>query len=245
MTDSGEQQPPTSVPASSDTPPGGPTGHGGSEGGNPWERRNALGMAEGFIQALKLFITAPTEAFSQTAKRGDYGSPLLFAIFVGWIGILIGQIWETLMGASILSMMPAEVRSTIPFGLGTGAGFFVSVIFAPVYIIVALFIWSAIVHLCLIIVGGLERSTAGFEGSFRVVSYATVAQLANLVPILGGLLSLVWTLILAVIGLQRIHGTSQGKSVAAVLIPFLLCCSCIGVMAMFFGVGMMAMFANQ
>jgi len=202
-------------------------------------------LSEGFIQTVKLFVTSPTEAFAQTLKQGDFGSPLLFAIIVGWIGIAIGQIWETLMGASILSMMPAEVRDYVPFVPGSAAGFIISVIFAPVYIIIGLFIWSAILHLCLIIVGGLQKSVAGFEGSFRVVSYAAVAQLANLIPVVGGLVGFVWTLVLAVIGLQQVHETPPGKAVTAVLIPMVLCCACIGVMAMFFGVGMMAMFANQ
>jgi hypothetical protein len=224
-------------------PPGPPESAGPQ--GNPWERRATLGFAEGFIQSLKLFATAPTEAFAQTLKRGDFGSPLLFAILVGWIGIAVGQIWEVLMGASVLSMMPAEVRSYVPFVPGSTLSFLVSVIFAPVYIIIGLFIWSAIMHLCLVIVGGLGKSAAGFEGTFRVVSYATVAQLANLIPVLGGPLSIVWSMVLAIIGLQKLHDTSTGKAVAAVLIPFLLCCACIGAMIAFFGVGMLAMFANQ
>jgi len=238
MTETGEPQLPPS------TPPPGPPESGGPQG-NPWERRATLGFADGFIQSLKLFATSPTEAFAQTFRKGDFGSPLLFAIIVGWIGIAIGQIWEVLMGASILSMMPPEVRNYVPFVPGSTAGFLVSVIFAPVYIIIGLFIWSAIMHLCLVIVGGLGKSQAGFEGTFRVVSYATVAQLANLIPILGGLLSVVWSLVLAVVGLQQLHDTTTGKAVAAVLVPFLLCCACIGGMIMFFGVGMMAMFANQ
>ncbi len=213
--------------------------------GNPWERRATLGMAGGLIEALKLFVTSPSEAFSQTFKKGDYGSPLLFAIIVGWIGITIGQIWQTLMGASILSMMPADFRGYVPFVAGSAGGFLISVIFAPVYIIIGLFIWSAILHLCLIIVGGLEKSVAGFEGSFRVVSYATVAQLANLIPVLGGFICFVWTLVLAVIGLQKLHETPQGKAVMAVLIPIVLCCACFGILMVIAGAGIMTMFAHQ
>jgi len=234
-------EPPASPPTPPPPEPPPPTG----PEGNPWERRATLGMADGFIAALKLFVTSPSEAFSQTFKKGDYGSPLLFAIIVGWIGITIGQIWETLMGASILSMMPAEMRSQIPFIPGSAASFLISVIFAPVYIIIGLFIWSAIVHLCLIIVGGLEKSVAGFEGSFRVVSYAMVASLANLVPVLGGFICFVWTLVLPVIGLQKLHETSQGKAVIAVLLPVVLCCVCFGILMVIAGAGMMTMFANQ
>lgn len=228
MTETAEQPPPMAGPQ-----------------GNPWERRGTLGISEGFIQTLKLLVTAPTEAFAQTLKRGDFGSPLLFAIIVGWIGVAIGQIWETLMGASILSMMPAEVRNSFPFVPGTAAGFLISVIFAPVYIIIGLFLWSAILHLCLIIVGGLGKSVAGFEGTFRIVSYSTVAQLANLIPIAGGVISLIWSLVLAIVGLQQVHDTSTGKSVAAALIPAVLCCACIAMLVAIAGAGLLTMFANQ
>lgn len=237
MNEVGEQETPTS-------PPPGPP-ESAAPPGNPWEQRATLGLAEGFIQSVKLFATSPGEAYSQTIKKGDFGSPLLFAIIVGWIGIAVGQIWETLMGASFLSMMPAEMRSQIPFVSASTGGFLISVIFAPVYIIIGLFIWSAIVHLCLVIVGGLGKSVAGFEGSFRVVSYATVAQLANVIPVVGGLISLVWSLILVIIGLQKVHDTEQGKAVMAVLIPVVLCCACAVMVFMVAGAGMMAMFANQ
>lgn len=234
MTDPGELQ----APPPPEPPPPGPEG-------NPWERRSTLGVVEGFVQAVKLLITSPSEFFGQTIKKGDFGSPLLFAIVVGWIGIAIGQIWETLMGASILSMMPAEIRSYATFVPGSTAGFLVSVIFAPVYIIIGLFIWSAILHLCLVIVGGLQKSVAGFEGTFRVVSYGMIAQLANLIPIAGGFIGFIWFLVLAILGVQQLHGTEQGKAVLAVLIPAILCCVCIGMAIGLAGAGLLAAFANQ
>ena len=238
MTGPGEQEPPNlPAPPEPSVEPG--------VAGNPWERRATLGTANGFVEALKLFVTAPTEAFAQTIKQGDFGSPLLFAIIVGWIGIAVGQIWETLIGASILSMMPAEVRNQIPFVVGSAGGFLFNVIFAPIFIIIGIFIWSAILHLCLVIVGGLGQSRSGFEGTFRVVSYGTVAQLANVVPIAGEMICLVWSLVLAVIGVQQIHQTEKGKAVLAVLIPVVLCCACVGVTVMLAGAGLMTMLANR
>jgi hypothetical protein len=227
--------------------PGPPSEPPGTEdrAGNPWERRSTLGIANAFIEAVKQFALSPGEAFSQTVKRGDFGSPLLFAIIVGWIGIAVGQIWELLMGASILSMMPPEMRGYLPFAAGSATGFLISVVFAPVWIIVGLFLWGAILHLCLVIVGGLGGSQAGFEGSFRVVAYSTVAQLANLVPIVGAWICVVWSIILTVIGVQKVHATSQGKAVVVVLIPIALCCACVAMAMAILGAGLMAMFANQ
>lgn len=228
------------------TPPPEPPVGDNERQGNPWERRDELGVSQGFLEALKLFVVSPAEAFNQTRRQGDYGSPLLFAVVLGWAGVLIAKVWETLFGMSVLSAFPPEVRDQLPFLVGGSTfGLVLSLVLAPIYILVALFIWSALLHLCLVLVGGLKDSTAGFEGTFRVVSYATVAQLGSLVPIFGSLITLVWTVVLGVVGITSLHKSSQGQAVAALLIPLVLCCLCIFFFLMTIGAGLMAAFATQ
>lgn len=214
--------------------------------GNPWERRGELGASKGFLEALKLFVVSPGGAFAQTRRQGDYGSPLLFAIVLGCVGVLVAKVWDTLFGLSILSTFPPEVRDQLPF-LAGGSTFslILTLVLAPIYILVALFVWSALLHLCLVLVGGLKQSTAGFEGTFRVVSYASVAQLGSLVPFLGGLITLVWTVVLGVVGITSLHRSSQGQALAALLIPLALCCLCVVLFMMTIGVGLLAAFGAQ
>mgnify|MGYP001825625873 CR=1 FL=1 len=227
-------------------PPSGPLGGDNEPRGNPWERRDELGTGQGFVEAWKLFVVSPVEAFGQTRRKGDYASPLLFAIVVGWVGVLIAKIWETLFGMSILSTFPPELRDQLPFLVGGSSfGLVLSLILAPVYILVALFIWSALLHLCLVLVGGLKHSSAGFEGTFRVVSYTTVAQLGSLVPVLGSIITLVWSIVLGVIGITSLHKSTQGQAIAALLIPLALCCLCVVFFLMTLGAGLMAAFATQ
>ena len=68
--------------------------------------------------------------------------------------------------------------------------------------------------------------------------------MAQIVPIIGGFISMIWTIVLMSIGAMRLHGTSQGKAVAAVLMPIVLCCVCGGALA-FFGVFAAFMGANS
>lgn len=214
--------------------------------GNPWERRNEFGIGRAFFEALKLFIVSPTEAFGQTRRQGDYVSPLLFAIVLGCVGVVFAKIWETIFGMSILSTFPPEMREQLPFLVGGSTfGLVLTLVLAPIYILVALFIWSALLHLCLVLVGGLKQSTAGFEGTFRVVSYATVAQLGGLVPVFGGVITLVWSVVLGVIGITSLHRSSQGQAIAALLIPLVLCCLCVFFFVMTIGAGLMAALATQ
>ena len=45
-------------------------------------------------------------------------------------------------------------------------------------------------------------------------------------PFAGGLIAMVWAIVLETIGLATLHRTSYGKAVAAVL-PLLICCVCL------------------
>jgi hypothetical protein len=171
---------------------------------------------------------------------------LLFAVVLGCVGVLVAKIWETLVGMSILSTFPPEIQEQLPFLVGGSTfGLVLTLVLAPFYVLVVLFIWSALLHLCLLLVGGLKQSTAGFEGTFRVVSYAAVAQLGGLVPVFGSVITLVWSVVLGVIGVTSLHRSSQGQAIAALLIPLALCCLCVLLFLMTLGAGLMAAFASQ
>jgi hypothetical protein len=75
-----------------------------------------------------------------------------------------------------------------------------------------------LVHLGLSLVGGAKE---GFQATFRSVSYSSVANSFNAIPVVGSIASL-WSLVLTVIGLRETHKTSTGKSIIAVVIPLIL-----------------------
>ena len=235
------------VPESMDEPPGPPPEDTGRPG-NPWEQREQLGFVPGLIEGIKAFVTAPGETFSRTIKSGDVASPLIFAVILSTAMALIGQIWAMLFGATLLSALPipAEAEGVLSM-LAVTSGFSIMAIFVvtPIFTVIGVFIGGGILHLMLMLVGGMGESDAGFEGSLRTVAYGSgVGQLAQIVPFIGGMVSMVWTVVLLVTGAMRLHGTSQGKAVAAVLMPVVLCCVC-GAALFFFGAFAAIMGANS
>jgi hypothetical protein len=88
----------------------------------------------------------------------------------------------------------------------------------PLLVLVGLYIISAIVHLCLVVVGGNRR---GFEGTFRVIAYAGATDIFSIIPFIGSLIAFIYTLIIAVIGLREGHGIGTGRAVLAVFLPFI------------------------
>jgi hypothetical protein len=216
--------PPGAVPPPPPPPPGGETP---SLAPLPWEDRPRIGFADALVDTIRLFATKPSEAWSRTRQKGDIGQPLLFAICVGWIGIIFNSVYGLLFGQVWLRFLPFEYRDRIGAMMaGTLGMTLVQIFLAPLFLLIGLFIGSAILHVCFLIVGALSNSTAGFEGTIRIVGYSWVAQLAHVIPVFGGLLALVASLILSVMGAQAIHRSSQGKAILGVLLPLLVCCGC-------------------
>jgi hypothetical protein len=213
--------PPTQPP-----PPTGPPGRAvipWEEPGRPW--------ISGLIETIKLLFTSPRAAFERMPVSGDVLRPFLFAILVGWTGAVFGVTWNLLF-SGIMPRSPEYERYSMP---NTWAPFFA--LFAPLIIVVSLLIGTAINHLFLMILGGARR---GIAATLRVLCYASVPQILNVIPGCGSLLGGVGTLVLTVIGLSAVHGISIGKSVLAVILPTLLCCIC-GIALLFtVGAGLMA-----
>ena len=221
--------PPPPPPPAGGVPPYAPPAASGTI---PWENRQQWGFGAALVETAKLFITDPAEAWRRTPEKGEMVNPLLFAIIVSWVGAIFTSVWSSFVGMPWIRMLPANVRERFPMG-GAGFGVVGQAIIAPILITIGLFLASAILHVCLMMVGGLAHSTAGFDGTFRALSYSAVADLANIVPFAGGLIAAIWKLVLVVMGFVALHKTTQGKAIGAVLIPLVLCCGCVAMSGVF------------
>jgi hypothetical protein len=187
----------------------------------PWEDPARTSTFERFVETAKLLATRPSEAFAGMPTTGGIGPPLIYAIVVGWVGIGIAVVWNTLFQGMWIPFMGGGEEAAVAAGF-TAAWAVGMILLAPIFVVIGVFIGAAILHLMLMIVGG---ANSGFEATVRVVCYAQTAQLAGIIPFCGGLISMVWAIILYVIGLSTAHRTTQGKAILAVLLPVVLCCA--------------------
>jgi len=199
----------------------------------PWEQPG-YPFLEALYETAKLFVTVPTEAFRRMSITADLGRPLLYAILLGWLGIIAGQLYSIALRGVTANLLPFQ--SAEGLAMGTGVSIAVMVL-APVFVLLGIFIWSAIVHLFLMMVGG---ANSGFGATVRVMCYSTTAQLAQIVPLCGGIIGSVWAIVLEIIGLAQAHRTTQGKAALAVLLPLVLCCVCIAIVVAMFGAAILA-----
>ncbi len=217
------------------TPPPPPPGGGfeppAAGSGLPFEDPQQP-FLDGFVETLKLMVTAPREAYSRMEPEADISRPLIYAVLLGWIGIIAGQVYNLLFQGAWLRALASRMHG-LPLG-ASGLAAVAIIVLAPVIIVVGLFIWAGLVHLSLMLVGGATRS---FTATLKALAYAQTASLAQLVPMCGGIIGMIWALVLQVFGIAAAHDTSEGKAVVAVLLPIVVCCLCGVLGSVLFGVG--------
>lgn len=200
----------------------------------PWEDPG-VGRVEGFFRTIGLFVTRPDEAFSRMAP-GGLGRPYVWALIMAWIELAAGMAYWAASQSPLMFMGFPELREALAeAAIGTGVMAAIGIglfVLMPVLLLIGLAIHAGILHLMLLIVGEGRR---GFATTVRVICYSHTADLANLIPLCGGLVALVWFVALQIIGISRAHECSYGKAALAVLLPILLCCSCLAITAAFFG----------
>lgn len=198
----------------------------------PWEQPGTP-LLKGLFETIGLFLSKPREAYRRMPTTPDLVRPLLYYVLLGWLGVAVDQIYSLARHALFPDPGPLE-RWLAQMGLeklaGGGGilGVVTWIVIAPIVLVIGIFIGSAIIHLFLWMLGG---ANGGFLTTVRVVCYAGSTRVLALVPICGSPIGAVWAIVLEILGLAEAHKTTTGKAALAVLLPLLLCCACIAVVA--------------
>jgi hypothetical protein len=213
-----------------------PTATGGP--GIPWDQRDRVGFFSALVETTRQVLTEPGAFFRAMPVSGGLGSPLLYAVVIGWVGVAAAAFYQAIFHSVVGSAWAGlgadrpEIAALLGWVEGW-AGFVVQVVFGGVFVVIGLFVAAGILHLLLLLLGGARR---GFEATFRVVSFSQATSLLFLVPFCGQLIGGLWCLVLYVLGLAQAHQIGHGKAAAAVLLPIVLfCCCCAGLLFLFAG----------
>jgi hypothetical protein len=191
------------------------TGTGGA-GGSPSEPSSppprTSGVAAGgefnyqdpvqsFISTVQRVVLQPVDFYRGILRRGDFINPLIFAI-------ICYEVFTILSGIFAFAGIGQPQQ-----GFG---GFIASLVLAPIFAAIGLFIGAGILHLLVMLIVGSGNS--GFEATFRVGAYAAVTSLVSWIPFIGWIASL-YGIYLAIVGIREVHATTTGKAALVVLIP--------------------------
>lgn len=233
---------PTPPPSAIASAAGSTTAAAAPRSGLPWERRDAIGFVPAFFETVAMVLTRPAEAFTVMRTEGGFTDPLLFGVIGGSIGAIIWALLSLALhsvGAfAALSAQQNSLDRLTGASVG-GALFIVRLIFTPLLIALGLFVWAALVHVCLMMLNGANKT---FETTFRALSFAYGAtNLFVIIPCCGGVIALIWGLIADCIAISRSHETDVGRAVIAVLLPIVVCCGGVFLICLVLGVGVGAL----
>ena len=195
--------------------------------GLPWENRQQLGFVKAWFDTVALLITKPSQAFTMMRPEGGLVDPLIFGLIGGCAGQIVSALFQLLIG----SIRGLGGRNPFFESLGLSpSGFYIgSAILSPLLVAIGLFLGSAVMHLCLMLVGGANRS---YETTFRVVCFAAgSANLFYMVPFCGPIIAPIYCIVLYCIGLSRAHPTTTGKALLAIFLPLIVCCGGLMILA--------------
>jgi hypothetical protein len=160
------------------------------------------------------------------------GTAVLFGVVASTVGNLLAGVYALLSGATasealqpMMERLPEEQAEFLRFYAESLPALTVAqVLLTPVLAVIGVYVAAALLHLALLVLRGAGR---GFDATLTAVAYAAGLNVLNAIPGCGALLSLVWGLVVLVVGLGEVQRCGAGKAFAAVLAPAALACICV------------------
>ena len=172
----------------------------------PWE--SGEGFIRAFYRTTRDSLFFPTRFFKKISFGEGYWAPLIYGLITGIIGNGFTIFWFWLFMAQLIPL------DRLPFQYSLSI--LQMILPLPFQQAIFIFIGSAIIHLCLMIVRGNNN---GYKTTFRAISYSYSGYLFGIIPFLGLLIGNIYVFILTIIGVREGHKISTGKAVLAVLLP--------------------------
>jgi hypothetical protein len=212
---------PPALTASNDDPAASSASDILSDGSEPaWEQREKLGFFPALTQTVSAVLMRPTPTFAGMKHEGGLTDPLVYFVLLSCVTYAVSVLYQIASFSMESGSLPEQLQHYSKNAVGfTMIG---TILISPALYVIGAFLSSGITHLCLKLLGGAHRP---FETTFRVICYAQAsASIFNLLPLCGGLMSILWGSYTIIIGLKEAHGISAWKSTLAITLPGLLCC---------------------
>jgi hypothetical protein len=179
----------------------------------PFEDRSRP-FFERLLATIGLAFSDPARLFSSVPAEG-IGAPVLFYLVLQVPALVVGLLWQ-LAFTSLFSLAQHDLS-----GMFLGPAFIVGLmVCSPLLLLVWLFVVAGIFHLMLLLFGDGQR---GFGVTLRAQAYGSTPSLLAIVPVCGGAIGGLWTLVLVILGATWGHKTDGWRATLAYLAPIVLC----------------------
>ena len=173
---------------------------------------------EDFFERLKYLFTSPAQFFDKVKGEGIQNALLAYAVTL-LIAVVLASAKQFLLplGYGGRSFQGASYLSPL-FGSYSGHGYESFIFLIPIKITFSLVITLAYAGLIYPMVRAF-KGEGSYTGTFKAFLYGLVPyNLISIIPIVGGL-SIIYSIVLTIIGVKKLHNLSTGKATTAVLLP--------------------------
>ena len=186
----------------------------------PWEDP-AWPRLRGFFATFRALLLLPEEFFRDLGRE-DGAEALAFGLIVGVAGLLLCLYWFLLLTLGLSRQIPGLSQI-----FGRGAETLVTLILlSPAVVLLNLLVNS----LCLWAGAALVGCRPPFTAIWRIICYGQAGMAANLIPLLGGPVALLWVVVLYCRGVQAVFQVTRGRALGALII----CLALEGLVLLFF-----------
>ena len=210
-----------------------------------WERRPGVKLLPAFFMTIRDVLFEPHLTFPRMPVDGRLMKPTTFFAMAQLVVVLI----SSLISIPVLMVQLPYYSQTLSrseelrnFNVPVWVLFILvpGVLILDAVILLAFnFLMAGVHHLVLMLLGGANK---GYDATYKVVSYCSVAQVFWVIPYCGFyLIAPTFFCIANIIGLSKVHGIEGWKSSVAILAPYVICIlSCVGLF-----LGVFAMVASH
>ena len=197
----------------------------------PWDAETKGEWIGAFYNTIKTSLVDPISFFKAVARGQGFFRPWIYAIIISFMVFLVAAAYQA--GFQVLELgseMAVNIRKAVIPSLiisGPLAILLIGImglIAVPILTTIGLIIEAGIFHLGLLILGSAKRE---YTATFRTVCYCMGPNVFQIIPLIGGMISGIWSIVLCIIGIKVVHETSYGRSAIVVFLPLILCCGLI------------------
>jgi hypothetical protein len=195
---------------------------GSIAGSSPWDRCKELGYWTAWWESWKMIMGSPSRFFRDHGDQ-TYTGAWFFSMTSMYIGLIPYMIYQTLILWGV-----SKVATMTPGG-PTGAAFPIQMLvitYVVSGVLIPLFapylagaIWAVLIQPALWLLAPNRKS---MDHTMRVAMYGMAPYALYLIPICGGAVGGIWTLVAMIIGVREVHRTSGWRASIAVLWPIVI-----------------------
>jgi hypothetical protein len=189
-------------------------GQAASETRVPWESVERLGVTGALVQTIRECLFRPYLFYGKIGRASSTKMAFVYALILGSLGGLVSAAWSYLFSDSLFYWLPWLENS-----ISTSAYSATTLMLLPLITALQLGVTTLYFHVLLFL---LRSKRQGIKATFLIICYAESTAVLNLVPLVGSVLSMAWSVLLVTAGISRVHRMSSVKAFLIILLPLLI-----------------------